>query len=256
MDVKKELDYRLYLPHDSSGKRVDADREFSFYRAIANGDLETVKRLRLQINQKGSPDSEQSEYGTLSKNPVQNAKFHFVVLAAMITRFCVEEGLNRELAYHMSDIYIQQADECTSVKQIEFLQNTMTTNFTEQMKKVQKKPYSLHITKCVDYIHENLDQKLTVDMIADYLKLSPSYLSKLFQKETDSSISSYIRDKKLEAAANMLKYSTYEIAEISEYFQFSSQSHFTTLFQEKYKLSPKKYRDANVFKYMPEQKKN
>jgi AraC-like DNA-binding protein len=57
------------------------------------------------------------------------------------------------------------------------------------------------------------------------------------------SISDYIREKKIERAENMLKFSDYDIADIANYLSFSSQSHFTQTFAKQVGLSPKKYRD-------------
>ena len=79
--------------------------------------------------------------------------------------------------------------------------------------------------------------------IADELNVTSSYLSKLFSKETGQSISVYIKEEKLKAAANMLQYSDLSITDISEYYHFASQSHFTASFTEYYKITPKKYRD-------------
>ena len=41
-------------------------------------------------------------------------------------------------------------------------------------------------------------------------------------------------------------------AEIADYFVFSSQSHFTSAFQEKYDMTPKKYRDTHSNHVMPD----
>ena len=82
--------------------------------------------------------------------------------------------------------------------------------------------------------------------IAEYLNMNPTYLSRLFKKEMDVSISAYIKTERLKTAAHLLQYSNYSISEISEYLNFSSQSHFTSSFQELYGLTPKKYRDLHT----------
>ena len=97
--------------------------------------------------------------------------------------------------------------------------------------------------KAIDYISNNLNARITLTDIADALNMTSSYLSKLFSKETGQSISAYIKEEKLKAAANMLQYSDISITDISEYYHFSSQSHFTASFTELFGLTPKKYRD-------------
>ena len=53
--------------------------EFLFYRAVANGDVETVRR-----NCEQARFEDQEGVGVLSRNPVTNMKYHFVVTTAMI----------------------------------------------------------------------------------------------------------------------------------------------------------------------------
>ncbi len=252
MSIKKELNYKLYLQREENTRHLDYEKEFGFYHAIATGNIERVTEGHLRYLESSGYSTSQDRNGVLSANPVQNQKFHFVILAAMIARFCAEAGLEREVAYSMSDIYIQKCDLCTSESSISTLQEEMIFDFTNTMKDIKKRNvYSRQITKCIDYIYDNLNQKLTVESIAEHLKIAPTYLSKLFTKEINIPLSTYIRERRLEAAANMLQYSDYEISAISEYFHFSSQSHFTSLFQAKYNLTPKKFRDAFAKKSMP-----
>lgn len=252
MDFKQELNNKLLLQREENTKHLEYEKEFGLYKAIAAGDLEEVNRRHQWYIETNGYTTSNARNGTLSQNPLQNRKFHFVILAAMITRFCVEAGLERETAYSMSDIFIQKADLCTTVPQIDALQTTMIQEYTLSMRNNQKKNvYSRPIVKCIDYIYDNLSQKLKVQNIATHLNINPSYLSRLFSREVGMSLSAYIKDKRLDAAAQMLQYSDYSITDISEYFNFSSQSHFTAAFQEKYGITPKRYRDKYATKSMP-----
>jgi AraC-like DNA-binding protein len=182
----------------------------------------------------------------LSRDPIQNDKYHFVTLAAMITRVCMQYGLSHETAYNLSDIYIQKMDQCTNHKEIDTLRTDMIYEFADQMQNIKRQSiYSKHIVKCIDYIYDNLNSNLSINEIAEELELNPTYLSKLFSKETGMSLSAYIKEEKLRAAAYMLEYSSFSIGDISEYFCFSSQSHFTNAFQKQYNITPKKFRDLH-----------
>ena len=135
-------------------------------------------------------------------------------------------------------------DKCTSIAAIDKLRDEMIFDYAELMKNTRKQNvYSKHIVRCIDYIYDHLNENITVSSLADYLQINPTYLSKLFAKETKLTLSKYIKRERLRAAANMLKFSDYSIGEISEYFCFSSQSHFTNAFQEEFYTTPKKYRD-------------
>lgn len=252
MDIKQELNYKLFMQREENVKHLEYEKEFGFYKAIASGNMKEVLERHKEYEKTVGYTNTQSKNGVLSQNPLQNQKFHFVILAAMITRFCVESGLERETAYNMSDIFIQRVDLCTSIPQINELQLSMVVEYTTLMQENRKRNvYSRQITKCIDYIYDNLHHKPTVNDIAEYLRMTPAYLSKLFAKEVKMPLSTYIKEQRITAAANMLQYTDYSISEISEYFEFSSQSHFTSAFQSMYGLTPKKYRDKYAVKSMP-----
>ena len=147
----------------------------------------------------------------------------------------------------MSDIFIQRMDVCKKKEEVDKIQTEMIMSYTKAMQDNRSKGiYSKQIVKCVDYIQANLQQELRLESIAEYLNMNPTYLSRLFKKEMDVSISAYIKTERLKTAAHLLQYSNYSISEISEYLNFSSQSHFTSSFQELYGLTPKKYRDFHT----------
>ena len=64
------------------------------------------------------------------------------------------------------------------------------------------------------------------------LGVSASYLSRLFKKETGVSVSAYIRNRKIEMAKNLLRFSNDSMIEIANRLSFSSQSHFIQQFRE------------------------
>ena len=62
--------------------------EFLFYQAVTNGDLDAVRE---NCEQERFLDSE--GVGVLSRNPVTNLKYHFVITTAMVTRLCKQKGM-------------------------------------------------------------------------------------------------------------------------------------------------------------------
>ena len=85
--------------------------------------------------------------------------------------------------------------------------------------------------------------EITINILAEYTGLSESYLSRVFKQNLGISISDYIREKKIEKATHLLRYSDKPIVDIANYLSFSSQSHFIQIFENYTGLTPKKYRD-------------
>lgn len=215
--------------------------EFLFYQAVTNGDVEAVRK---NCDQERFLDSD--GVGVLSRNPVTNLKYHFVITTAMITRLCKQKGMELEQAFRMSDFYIQRLDDIQTVQGIRNLHDEMVLDYTEKMRRIcRSDANSKHISACKEYIYSHLKERITIEDLSDALGVSASYLSRLFKKETGDSVSAYIRRQKIEMAKNLLRYSDYSMIDIANRLSFSSQSHFIQQFREYAGMTPKKYRDLN-----------
>ncbi len=215
--------------------------EFLFYQAVTNGDLDAVKK---NCKQERFLDSER--VGVLSKDPVTNLKYHFVITTAMVTRLCKQKGMELELAFRMSDFYIQKLDDVRTIEEVRELHDAMVLDYTEKMRRIcRSDTNSRHINICKEYIYAHVKERITVEDLADVLGVSASYLSRLFKKETGDSVSIYIRRQKIEMAKNLLQYSEYSMIDIANRLSFSSQSHFIQQFKELVGMTPKKFRDLH-----------
>lgn len=244
MNIQKDLQARLFTQREEQISHLAYNSEFGFYRAVASGDLAQVKTFLLDVNDENTFNK--NGYGKLSDNRTQNARYHFVVAAALITRFCTESGMDREVAYTLSDLFIHSMDKLTTFHQILQLYNKMILQFTEQMARYHHTDvYSIQVVKAMEYISANLHRKLTTEDVGHALSVNRSYLSALFKKETGGSLHAYILSEKIKACGQMLLTTDLSYAEISEYYGFSSQSHFTRCFREETGLTPAQYRKNN-----------
>lgn len=215
--------------------------EFLFYRAVADGDVEAVRK-----NCEMGRFVESDGVGTLSKNPVINLKYHFVITTAIVTRLCRQNGMELEQAFRLSDFYIQKLDDIHTIQGVQSLHDEMVLDYTEKMGRyLRKDTNSRHINACKEYIYSHIKDRITIEDLADEFGVSASYLSRLFKKETGISVSEYIREQKINIARNLLRFSDYSMIEIANRLSFSSQSHFIQQFKETVGVTPRKYRDEN-----------
>lgn len=61
------------------------------------------------------------------------------------------------------------------------------------------------IKQILDYIDANINKKITLKSLASYFKLTPNYISIKFKNEINTPIITYIKDKKMIKAHNMIK---------------------------------------------------
>lgn len=234
----KKFPKEAFLQMEFQNARLAYERELEFYNAVKQGDLKKIKKLMVPL--------EDERLGILSKNPLRNLKYHLITTVALITRFCIEGGLPLNIAYSLSDTYIQQIDLAQDKEMVSFLHRDLIYDFANKMKELRSSPgISQAIIKTIDYICNNIQKRLTLTKISKAAGINRTYLCELFKKETGYSIQRYITKLKIEGAANMLAYEDFSILEISDYFSFSSSSHFCSVFKKETGKSPTAYRRAN-----------
>ncbi len=239
MAMEKQLREKLFAAREMQDYHAPYGREYSYYDAVQKGDIKTLREQFLS-----APIYDKEGLGKLSENPVRNILYHVVISVAMISRYCIEGGMDAETAYSLSDLYIQRADQCRTKEELGNLHREITLDFASRMKKLQKeKVYSRHVVVCIEYIYEHLHEKISIKELAKETKLHENYLSHLFRQETGMTIVHYIQEKKLEQAEYMLKYTDTSILEIANDLNFSSQSYFIQVFKKKNGMTPKEFRD-------------
>ncbi|MBD2847439.1 AraC family transcriptional regulator [Paenibacillus sp. IB182496] len=98
--------------------------------------------------------------------------------------------------------------------------------------------------RVLTFIGDNLFNQLSLDLVADYANVSPTYLSKMFKVMTGSNFSEYVTALKLEQAALLLREKRLSVQDISAKIGYNSTHHFIRLFKEKYGSTPKQYQKA------------
>lgn len=209
--------------------------EKNMLEAVRLGDMIRAKYWMEQIDTGKS--------GKLSENPFRQEQVMFVAFITLVTRAILEGGVKEDIAYAMSDSYIQTAGKCTTISQIKKLKDRAMKDFVNAVRsQKQSVPYSKSIRKSIQYMRSHLQEKLTVKELAEAANLSVSRFSHLFSEETGMSPMAYFRMEKIESAREMLKDSEYTVYEIATILGFSSESHFIKAFREQLNVTPGEYR--------------
>lgn len=244
--MEKQLREKLFSDREQQISHAPYGEEFAFYELVQKGDVGSLREALA-----ATPIYREEGLGKLSQNPVRNILFHVIISVAMISRYCIEGGMNTETAYSLSDLYIQRADLCRTKEELGDLHREMTLDFASRMRRLKKENiYSKHVVVCMEYIYEHLHEKISVKTLAGVTGLHENYLSRLFRQETGTTVQKYIQDKKLEQAEYLLKHTDADIAKIASDLSFSSQSYFIQVFKRKNGKTPKEYRNFYFRKNM------
>lgn len=112
------------------------------------------------------------------------------------------------------------------------------------VKHLQKKriPSLNYVQAAMLYILNNFQNRITLTDTADYVGLSPAYLSALFSRDTGSTFKEYLNTMRFEHAKKLLQYSELSISEICTECGFEDYANFLRGFKAHTGISPGRYR--------------
>lgn len=115
--------------------------------------------------------------------------------------------------------------------------------YSERQEKALSKP----VEHAKIYIKKNYSKQISLGQIAQYVYLSPHYLSELFKKETGITISDFIRAYRIEIAKKLLCDSNYRIKDIAGLSGYFDARHFSKIFKKMVGITPKEYKQLNLY---------
>lgn len=160
------------------------------------------------------------------------------------------------------DFFRMHDTELSKLSDVELLRNKATylmimsstmeqceENITEEISELmmqltafQSKDYSSHVQSALSYIRLHYSESISLDEIAEYIGISPSYLSSTFKTETGIGLSNYISCTRINNACRMLRQTSSSIAEIAETVNFDNSTYFGKQFRKYVGMTPTEYR--------------
>lgn len=184
--------------------------------------------------------------GVLSRDPVRNAKDLAIVLITLASRSAIAGGLLPEVAYSMSDAFIQRAQELSNVGEVTALSRQAEVEYCTAVRDLSSGGvHSVLVVRCKNLVIQQLHAKLSVKDLARQLDVTPDYLSHLFAREEGMKLTDYITREKISSAKKHLAYTNDAYEAIAFSLGFSSQSHFSKAFKKWTGMTPKQYREQN-----------
>jgi AraC-type DNA-binding domain-containing proteins len=240
--LQKHFSELLFENQEIGEKHNPYDQEVREFSSIENGSIE-------QLEQSWAEDY-MGKIGTLSKDKLRNLKNIGIVIITLASRSAIRGGVNPEIAFSLSDIYIMKIEEAKDEAALEHIHRDAEYKYTMMVHEIKEhaagrteKNRNPRISKCKDFIFEHLHEKIYVAEIAAELDMNPKYLSDLFKQCEGISITDFILKEKINLTQNLLVYSKYSYIEIATYLGFSSQSHLGKQFKKITGMTLKQYRD-------------
>lgn len=98
--------------------------------------------------------------------------------------------------------------------------------------------------RLIQHLNEHYYEKITLEDLSIHFNLSKNYICNLFTRHYNTTLTCFITDLRMKAAAALLKDKTRLMKEIAIQCGYSSYVHFFKVFREYYGISPKQKRES------------
>ena len=233
------LKYSGKEPLDSSHdmlyveERYDTERQLM--QAVSIGQIPKAELLFATLSK--------YQFEARSTNALRNTKNYLIILNTLL-RVAVRNG--DVPPFHidkLSSAYAHKIEATTSTNAGIALMKEMVRKYCLLVKNHSMKGYSLLIRKVLTQIDYDLTADLGLKNLAAQLNVNPSYLSTLFKKETGSTLTEYVNQKRIEHAVFLLNSSSLQIQMIAQYSGIPDVNYFTKTLKKIIGITPKEYRD-------------
>ena len=213
---------------------------------IKEGDTESILAIRKMANTTDYISMMEMCMGCLAANKFKHFEYMTCAAITLFSRAAIEGGMDVSSAYALSDLFFQRLEKCKTITDMIDLCYEAQLKYTSEVRKIlDKRNHSSYVEKAKSFIVNHLNKAFNLEDVAEAVGVSRSYLAQLFSKEEGISVMEYTRNKRIEAAANMLRYSDESISAIAAYLCFHSQSHFGATFKKIMGVTPRRYREMH-----------
>ena len=114
--------------------------------------------------------------------------------------------------------------------------------------KKQNRNYStsLKVEKIIEYMHQNINSKITLTELSEMVQLSPTYLSRTFKDTTGYSVIEFFNKIKIDKAKELIIEGNKKIKEVAQTLGFADEFYFSRIFKKIEGISPSEFYSKNV----------
>lgn len=137
--------------------------------------------------------------------------------------------------------YLTRIHDSRAIGNLEGIIREILT-FLEQSLVHSGKQYSPMVEGAIQFIHQNLSEALSLEMIAGQVHVNPSHLSRTFKKECGQPLTDYVNSIRIEKAKELLAAPNALAYQVSEQTGFHDPAYFSAIFKRYTGYSPTEYR--------------
>lgn len=235
--LEELMEEKFYQPED----HVFILRKNKFDLITTESEEELIKLIHKDIQNKNI-ESLKKNYGSLCKRYQEKTDFSQIYIKFVFSNFI--KDICMVLSVHNKEKMereIERLYKCTKIKDVIDISNHYIEWFIKSFK---DQGVRTDIQAIKGYIYENYQKDISIQLLAEKVCLTPSYVSYIFKKETGCNLNKFIKAYRMNKAKELLKYTQMKIMDICELVGYTNVSYFCQNFKDSFGLSPERYRQA------------
>ncbi|MBP3966562.1 response regulator transcription factor [Paenibacillus lignilyticus] len=179
---------------------------------------------------------------TKTGTPVDEVKNLFYQMMHMLIEQAAKRGLDLSISDHRKEEYDwAMMSRIDTLKHLKGYFLKKAADLLDRIENIESS--SRAVLDVIKYIRSNYsDKEISVNMLADHVHLTPTYLSSLFRKETGKTISEFITEVRIEKSANLLMKPQAKLYEIADRSGYNDANYFTKAFKKITGMTPTQFR--------------
>lgn len=165
-------------------------------------------------------------------------------LLVLLSRAAVEGGADEEHIFSLNAGYFEEINHIRTLDELCLWLVEIMNSLTDYVFRFTDVKHVDIIRKSVDYIRRNYSNKITLEDVASYVYLSPSYFSKVFKDEMELNFNAYLNKIRIEKSKQLLTNDKVKLVDVSGLVGFEDQSYFSKVFKKLTGTTPGKYRES------------
>ena len=133
-----------------------------------------------------------------------------------------------------------------TTRELRIFTKTYIENKIMELVNIKKTRSNTLLSMIKDYISNNFDKDISLESVADVIRISPFYLSKLFKKEAGNNFIDYLTEFRIRKAKELLSVPTNNVREICYMVGYKDPNYFARVFKKINGITPTEYREKRI----------
>lgn len=212
--------------------------------------FESERKLLRAVRQMNKPEAQRLLNELLghilfsSGGNMEQIKPRLYDLLVLIGRTAIEAGADPDETLRNNHHYLVQMDQS---KDFEALCSWLAQECNTMMDSIFDFTGVRHtnvIHRSIQYLSTHYQEKITLEDVARWVYLSPTYFSHVFKTEMGESFTAYLNRIRIEHSKELLRHKNIRLTDIALLVGFEDQSYFTKVFKKLVGVPPLQYRNS------------